>query len=331
MDVDAFVQVHEPTWLRLEEVLRRGRLQGADADELLRLYQRTATHLSVLQASSPDPVLVSRLSRLVARARSRIGGVREPVWREAARFLLVSFPVAVYRIRWVVVGVAAVFLALATAVAVWTASDPAVIASIGSEQELRQLVDRDFVDYYSQNTPASFAGQVWTNNARIAALCVAFGITGVFVLYIIAANALGVGSTAGVMFAYGRGDVFFAFILPHGLMELTAVFVAAAAGLALFWAWVAPGARTRADALAAEGRALFTVALGLVGVLAISGVVEGFVTPAPWPTAVRIGIGALVLLAFCAYVGVLGRRGVAAGETGDLRAGDVGDVAPVRG
>ncbi|MEJ5887593.1 stage II sporulation protein M [Pseudokineococcus marinus] len=331
MDVDAFVQVHEPTWQRLERLLRQGRLRGEDADELLRLYQRTATHLSVLQASSPDPVLVSRLSRLVARARSRIGGVREPAWREVARFLLVSFPVAVYRIRWVVVGVAAAFLVMATAVAVWTATDPAVLASMGGEQDLRQYVERDFVDYYSQNTAASFAGQVWSNNARIAALCVAFGITGVFVVYIVAANAVGVGQAAGLLFAYDRGDVFFAFILPHGFLELTAVFVAAAAGLALFWAWVAPGARTRADALAAEGRALFTIALGLVGVLAVSGVVEGFVTPAPWPTPVRVGVGFLVFAAFCAYVGVLGRRAAALGETGDLRAGDVGDVAPVRG
>src|SRR5699024_11669474 len=62
----------------------------------------------------------------------------------------------------------------------------------------------------------------------------------------------------------GHLDVFFGLILPHGLMELTAIFIAAAAGLKLFWAWVSPGPRTRSRALAEEGRALFTVALGLV-------------------------------------------------------------------
>ncbi|MEJ5914108.1 stage II sporulation protein M [Pseudokineococcus sp. 1T1Z-3] len=323
--------MHEPTWQRLEVLLRRGRTTGADADELVRLYQRTATHLSQLQAESPDPVLVSRLSRLVGQARHRLGGVREPAWRELARFVLVSFPVAVYRTRWLTVAIGVLFCLVGAAVATWVATDPAVLAALGSEADARQYVENDFVEYYSQNTAASFAGQVWTNNARIAALCIALGIAGFPVVYLLAVNAIAVGQAAGLLFAYDRGAVFFAFILPHGFMELTAIFVAGAAGLRIFWAWVAPGARTRADSLATEGRALFTVALGLVGVLAVSGVVEGFVTPAPWPTWLRVGVGLAVLLAFVVYVGVLGRRGVAAGETGDLRADEVGDVAPTRG
>ena len=84
-------------------------------------------------------------------------------------------------------------------------------------------------------------------------------------------------------------------ILPHGLLELMAIFVAAGVGLRLFWAWVAPGQRTRLDSLAAEGRSLVTVAVGLVLVLAVSGVVEGFVTPSALPHWLRLGLGAAVL------------------------------------
>src|SRR5699024_11417598 len=62
--------------------------------------------------------------------------------------------------------------------------------------------------------------------------------------------------------------------------DLTAIFVAGAAGLRIFWAWVAPGQRRRLTALTEEARSLITVALGLVVVLLISGIVEGFVTPA---------------------------------------------------
>jgi len=131
-------------------------------------------------------------------------------------------------------------------------------------------------------------------------------------------NAVGVGSSGGIMAAHGHLDVFFGLILPHGLMELTAIFVAGGAGLKLFWAWVAPGPRTRSRALAEEGRSLFIVALGLVLVLAVSGVVEGFVTPAAMPGWLKILIGALVLAGYWTYTIVLGRRAVAAGETGDL-------------
>ena len=86
----------------------------------------------------------------------------------------------------------------------------------------------------------------------------------------------------------------------------------------IFWAWIAPGARTRGQALAEGGRALFTVAIGLVCVLLVSGIIEGFVTPAPWPWPVKIGIGVAALLAFLAYMLILGRKAYKAGETGDM-------------
>jgi len=73
VDVDAFVARHSGEWRRLEELLSRRRLTGAEADELVLLYQRTATHLSVVRSSAPDPALVGQLSRLVARGEVRAG------------------------------------------------------------------------------------------------------------------------------------------------------------------------------------------------------------------------------------------------------------------
>jgi uncharacterized membrane protein SpoIIM required for sporulation len=107
------------------------------------------------------------------------------------------------------------------------------------------------------------------------------------------------------------------------------VFVAGGAGLTIFWTVIDPGGRPRGRALAEEGRALFTVAIGLVGVLAVSGIIEGFVTPSSLPWGVKIAIGAVALAAFWAYVLVLGRRAVRSGETGDIAAEDNADVLPI--
>ena len=93
------------------------------------------------------------------------------------------------------------------------------------------------------------------------------------------------------MIGHDRGCLFFGLILPHGLLELTAVFVAAGVGLRLFWSWVEPGARSRMEPFAHEGRTAIAVALGLVAVLLVSGFIEGFVTPSALPTWARIGIG----------------------------------------
>lgn len=318
MDIDAFAAVHRPEWERLRALSTRGRLSGAEADELVRLYQTAAGHLSTVRTSAPDPLIVSELSGLLATARGRIAGSHEAKLSDLSRFFVLSLPAAFYRVRWWTVAVGAIFVLLGTLTGWWVATNPAVLASLGSPEELEQYAEEAFAAYYSNYPAGDFAGQVWTNNAWIAAQCIALGITGVFPAFVLVVNAVGVGSSGGIMAAHGHLDVFFGLILPHGLMELTAIFVAGGAGLKLFWAWVAPGPRTRSRALAEEGRSLFIVALGLVLVLAVSGVVEGFVTPAAMPGWLKILIGALVLAGYWTYTIVLGRRAVAAGETGDL-------------
>jgi len=209
----------------------------------------------------------------------------------------------------------------------WIATSPDALRALGSDATVKQYVERDFVDYYSENPAASFAGAVWTNNAWIAAQAVALGITGFWVPMILFSNAQGLGIAAGVFAAVGKSDVFFSYILPHGLMELTAVFIACAAGLKIFWAMVSPGPRTRGQAVAAEGRSLITVALGLVVVLFVSGLVEGFVTPSSLPVWAKITIGAAVLAAYWTYVLVWGRRAYRSGASGDLDSADAGYTA----
>ncbi|WP_434992988.1 stage II sporulation protein M [Arthrobacter sp. Ld5] len=325
MDVDAFIAVHRSDWQRLDDLVGRRRLDGAESDELLVLYQRVSTHLSIIRSVDPESALSGALSTRLSRARTRFTGARSNTMEDIAQFFVFSLPAAFYRIRWLTAVVGVLFLAVAWLYASWVGT-PGVIQALGPDEDLRRYVEEDFVDYYSENPAASFAGLVWTNNAWIALQAVAFGVTGIWPVFILYQNAQGLGMAAGTMASYDRLDTFFIYILPHGFMELTAIFIATAAGLRIFWAWVAPGRRPRAAALAEEGRALITVALGLVLVLLVSGLVEGFVTPSGLPPWLRIGIGFLVFAAYWAYTLILGRRAVAAGHRGDLAAVDRGDA-----
>lgn len=324
MDLDALASARHDDWQRLDVLARRKRLDGPGADELIERYQSAASDLSLVQATAGATPLGDRLSVSLARARLAFTGAPENPLRQFTRFAVVSLPAALYRLRWLTLAVALATVVVAALYAWWLGSDPRALASVGSEDELRQIAEEGFVAYYSENPAASFAGAVWTNNAWIAAQCVAFGIVGVWVPWVILQNAQNLGINAAVMFAYDEADTFFLYLAPHGLLELTCVFVAAAAGLRIFWAWVAPGARSRGVALAEDARALFSVALGLVFFLFVSGIIEGFVTPAPWPWPVKIGIGVAALGGFLAYMLVLGGRAWRAGETGDLAEFDAG-------
>lgn len=99
MDLDVFVAAHEAEWRRLEALLRRRRLTGPEADELVSLYQRATTHLSLISSAAPDPQLTGRLTRLVARARSKVTAPRRARARDLTGFLAHDFPAALYRTR----------------------------------------------------------------------------------------------------------------------------------------------------------------------------------------------------------------------------------------
>ncbi|GAA4998241.1 stage II sporulation protein M [Yinghuangia aomiensis] len=332
MDVDVFVAVHRGEWTRLDELSRRrAKLTGPEVDELVTLYRRTATHLSLVRSAAPDPVLVGHLSSLVARARSAVTAPRGTAWRDALLFLTTRFPAAVYRTRRWWITTAVVSILVATLIGAWVAANPSVQASIAAPDEIRELTrpGGDFETYYDSNPASSFAAQVMTNNAWVAAGSLALGVLlGLPTLFILFQNAANIGVSGGLMAAAGRFDVFLGLITPHGLLELTAVFVAAGTGLRLGWTVIDPGPRTRGRALAEEGRIALGMALGLALVLVVSGVIEAFVTPSGLPTWGRIGIGVAAEAAFLTYVFVLGRRAAAVGETGDMASSDLADELP---
>lgn len=307
-------------------------MTAEEIDDLVSLYQRVATQLSIVQTRSPDPVLVARLSRIVADARGAVTGTHSAAWRDLVVFFAVTFPVAVYRGRRWWLPTAVVSLAIAAAFGWWVASHPDVQRGLLPPQSVRQLTNTQFQHYYSAAPAHDFATEVWTNNVWVAATTLIGGLLlGLPTIYMLFTNVLNIGVSGGYLVAAGKAGLFFGLIAPHGILELTAVFVAAGTGLRLGWTIIDPGTRKRSDAVAAETRAAATIALGLIVVLAVSGVIEAFVTPSGLPTWARVGIGVVAEAVFLGYVWLLGGRAARAGETGDLALEARGDLAEVAG
>jgi uncharacterized membrane protein SpoIIM required for sporulation len=328
VDVDAFVLTHRGTWDRLDQLVKRRRsLTGAEVDELVELYQRVSTHLSMLRSASSDSLLTGRLSSLIARARSVVTGAHAPLSSAFARFWTVSFPVVAYRTwRWWL-GTAVAFFAVVVVIALWVAGNPEVQSAIGTPSDIDELVNHDVASYYSEHPAAAFALQVWVNNSWVAAQCIAMSVLlGLPIPIILFNNAANLGLIGGLMFQAGKGGILLGLLAPHGLLELTAVFLAGATGMRLGWSVISPGDRPRAQVLAEQGRGVVAVAVGLVGVLLVSGLIEALVTPSPLPTFVRVGIGVIAEAAFLSYIVYFGRRAARAGETGDIE--DAPDVVP---
>ena len=340
MDLDRFIARGQPTWSRLEHLTARaGRspasLRAEELAELVRLYRTTAGHLSHARTRLGDPGLVARLTTLVARSGAVVYGTRPRSVRAVGRFFADTFPAALWTARWAILASSLLFVVPAFASGWWFARTPDALDALLPPSLQEAYVAEDFVDYYRETPAAQFFAEVGLNNIQVGFLAFAGGILlCVPTALVLVFNAVNVGGAGGLFAFYGQAGTFWTFLLPHGLLELTAVFVAGGAGLRLGWAIISPGDRPRQEAVGEEGRRAVVLVLGLVAVFGTAAVIEAFVTGSDLPPWLRIGIGVLAELAFLVYAGVRGRGAVRRGVTGAL--GDEGiptweDVDPGAG
>ena len=324
MDVDTFLATNQASWDRLSWLVRRGsrgigRLSPDELEELVALYQRTATHLSYARTTYRDPALTASLSSLVARAGAVVYGSRPRTLRALGRFFAVTFPAAVWYSRRFVAVSAALFLIPAFAVGLWLANSPRAVEATGPKAVREAYVNQDFEQYYRSAPASQFASQVFTNNVQVSIYAFAAGIAlCVPTAFILMFNGANVGVAGGLFASVGQQLKFWGLILPHGLLELTAVFIAGGAGLRLGWTLIDPGDRTRRAALAEEGTRALAIVAGLVVVFLAAGTIEGFVTGSSLPTWARVGIGVAGETALLSWLFVRGRAAAAQGLTGAL-------------
>jgi uncharacterized membrane protein SpoIIM required for sporulation len=318
VDIDAFVVANQTGWTRLQELTKLARsakstrrLSPGDLDELLSLYQRCGTNLAHARVVyAADAALVSRLTLLVGDAHAAIYGQHDgEAIRSVSRFVTETFPAAIISLRRYIL-IAALLMFVPWAVfQVWLAISPRAFDLVAPDAVKQAYISHDFESYYSSQPAQNFATQVFLNNVRIAFLAFAAGILLCVVTAALLAYNGATGGMAGGLFTHvGESGRFWGLILPHGMLELSAVVVAGAAGLRIGWAIIDPGDRSRFEALTEESRSSGNVLIGLIAAFLLAALVEGFVTGRPWSTPIRIGIGAGVFLAFWGWTILFGLR-----------------------
>jgi uncharacterized membrane protein SpoIIM required for sporulation len=327
MKVERFMGEREGDWRELDELLRAGAgrrpRRRRDARSVLRLatlYRGAAADLALARRRHPGDPIVAQLESLVARARQAVYA-EEPRRGSLRTFFGRTYWVRV-RERPLVLALAVGLLVVPAVLAlVWALNDTG--AAVGLVPGQFQGAVKPVGDTgMTAGETAAFSSAVMTNNIQVTFLAFASGtLFGLGTAFVVAYNGAILGAVAGGAIANGNGAEFAEFVTAHGVIELSCIAVAAAAGMRIGFAIVAPGPRTRQHALVQEARSSIAIILGTVPWVILAGIIEGFVTRAGFglvPGAV-LGIGVGVL--FWSLVFVRGRPAPATAAPATSRAG----------
>ena len=308
MDVDSFITARTADWQRLDEATRGGtnalaHRPGAEISDTIRLYLQVSTDLTQARTRYADPRLERYLNDLVNRARQAIYAARPGTARGFASFFGARYRNEIRRTAPFIIIATVITLVVVLLTWFWIAHSPD--ARLGLVPPQAQEAIQRFNGNRNPDLGPSPAvtTEILFNNVRVAFLAFALGITlGIGTVYLLIQNGVLLGLLAGAFGAAGHALGFWALILPHGLLELTAIFIAVGAGMRMGWAIVEPGDRARSKALAEEATAAVVVVLGVVPAFVIAAIIEGFVTGTSVPHVLQLAIGIVVVTAYWCFL-----------------------------
>jgi uncharacterized membrane protein SpoIIM required for sporulation len=311
MKVERFISEREGDWQELDELLRAGgrrrrRRGAADVLRLGALYRGAAADLALARRGHPGDPIVARLESLVARARQAVYA-DEPRRGSLRTFFGRTYWVRV-RERPLALALAIALLVVPAALTIaWAIGDTGAAVGLVPER-FRGAVEPVGDTGMTTSQTAAFSSAVMTNNIQVTFLAFAAGILfGLGAAVIVAYNGAILGAVAGGAIANGNGLEFAEFVTAHGVIELSCVAVAAAAGMRMGYAIVAPGPRRRSRALAEEARSSIVIVLGTIPWVILAGIIEGFVTRAGFGLVPGIVLGVGVGAVYWTLVVVRGR------------------------
>jgi uncharacterized membrane protein SpoIIM required for sporulation len=318
MPLDRFINERKTAWQRLEELLKLvdrmslRRLHREEVRELGRIYRRTASDLAIARAESRDPRLINYLNNLVIRAHGRIYRADAQGSRRIRNFFARDFP-QTFRRAWRYTMLSfLVFMLFGVASFIGSRHDPEFSEFAGVSPYFREVVINNRKHWWEELNEANQIGssQILTNNIRVTFYAFAFGaIVGLGTLYVMAFNGASVGAVLALTYRAGFGNDLVTFMVGHGVIELSCIFIAGGAGLLIGSALLMPGDLSRGDALKSRGLDAIRLIAGCVPLLVVAGIIEGFISPAPISPVIKFSIGGLTGVALYSYLLLAGRNG----------------------
>jgi uncharacterized membrane protein SpoIIM required for sporulation len=308
---DNFIEKRKANWKRLEELIDQAQgmrgLRGLSRDEvreLGRMYRRAAADLAIARVESRDQRLVSYLNNLIIRGHGMIYRTESKGARGILDFYRYDFP-AVFRRTFAytfATFLAFIAISLCSFIATWRNDDFAEFASLSRPTVQKIKENKSWWDDLNRESPIGAAG-IMANNIGVSFRVFALSVVPVVgTFYGLAPSALQFGAINALIIKYRMTLKLWYFIIGHGVLEFTAIFIAGGAGLMIGLALIAPGERTRREALIERGALAIKLLVGCIPLLIIAGLIEGFISPLPVHHGYKFAVSTATAIGLIAYL-----------------------------
>jgi uncharacterized membrane protein SpoIIM required for sporulation len=192
-----------------------------------------------------------------------------------------------------------------------TRHDPDFSEFAGIDPFFREIVINNRTHWWENLNRANQIGstQIFTNNIKVTFYAFAFGaMLGLGTLYVLAYNGASFGAIIALTYRAGFGNDLLTFVVGHGVIELSCIFIAGGAGLLIGSAMIMPGDLTRGDALKSRGMEAVRLIVGCIPLLVVAGIIEGFISPAPINPLIKFAIAGVTGVALYSYLFLAGRE-----------------------
>jgi uncharacterized membrane protein SpoIIM required for sporulation len=307
MDIQRLLRRYRTDWRELEELLAAfskasGRIESGQIRRLTYLYKKASSHLALIQTRHPHDELTGYLNRLVSEAHHTLYQEKHRSARQLSAFFR-SYLIGMLSRRRLFIAAAALLFVLGA-----LSGFAAVLANPDNlyavlPQQIAGHVDPSRTGEGLADAPhALVSTQIMTNNIRVAVLAFVSGITfGIWTVYLLAFNGILVGALAAVYWKAGESYLFWAYILPHGVIELTAIFIAGGAGLYMGYRMFVPGPYPWKLQLLQSAKESVQLLLSTVPLFIVAGIIEGYITPSSLSLETKYAVAILTLLVLAAY------------------------------
>lgn len=284
MNEEFFINKHKEKWDTLQtltkQIEKKGvkKLSYVELKEFINLFRATSHHLAYARTHFPDSSIVTFLNSLLGRAHNHIYSVKKSSSKEIIQYFKKGFAsnVNLYKSYIFIAFCIFLFGSILSFTMVMINPD---FACYFLPESILQNIEFDDLGPTTWNYPL-MSSVIMVNNISVSLKALVYGITfGIGTIYVLLFNGFILGSLAGLVYQNGSMYDFLSLILPHGIIELFAIFIAGGAGLIIAHAMLIPKELTRKHALISGAKKAISLVFGICLLLVIAGLIEGFFTP----------------------------------------------------